>query len=65
MIDINPYEWEQKHRTEAGGFTQSSLAEIGVEWPPEKGWIKGWKRRWDNSQPPEGRTLKLMIDINP
>lgn len=44
---INPYEWEIANKTSNGGFTKESLASIGVEWPPKKGWMKDWKARFD------------------
>jgi hypothetical protein len=27
--------------TEAGGFTKAQLAVLGIDWPPNKGWLKG------------------------
>lgn len=27
-------------RSSAGGYNRKQLAAIGVEWPPQKGWLK-------------------------
>lgn len=30
--------WIEAHRTQAGGWKRHQLAQIGVPWPPQKGW---------------------------
>lgn len=33
------YDYIQKHKTDAGGWTKKQLSILGVEWPPKSGWI--------------------------
>jgi len=32
-------EWIHAHKTPRGAWTRKQLAVLGVEWPPERGWI--------------------------
>ena len=32
-------QWIHAHKTVNGAWTRRQLAAIGVEWPPERGWI--------------------------
>lgn len=34
-------EWLEEFRTDEGGYTRDQLQQLGVGWPPPK----GWKRR--------------------
>lgn len=31
--------WIHAHKTKNGAWTRRQLAAIGIDWPPEKGWI--------------------------
>jgi hypothetical protein len=35
-------------QTPAGGWTEESLASLGVSWPPKKGWLKELLERADD-----------------
>lgn len=43
----------EAYRSDAGGWTREALAEIGVNWPP----IKGWRRRLLNGEDPNTESL--------
>jgi hypothetical protein len=33
-------DWIMANRTERGGWTQDQLAQLEIDWPPYKGWIR-------------------------
>jgi hypothetical protein len=33
------YQYIQDHKSEKGGWTKKQLSALGVDWPPQKGWI--------------------------
>lgn len=39
-------EWIKKHGTGENGWTRKQLVVLGVQWPPEKGWLSTLVGRW-------------------
>jgi hypothetical protein len=64
-------EWIHKHKTPRGGWTRKQLQAIGVNWPPEKGWIERCRGREISDQQRQtfmaesaARQPQLLMDAN-
>ncbi len=50
----------ESRKSDRGGWTRASLAELGVPWPPPK----GWKRRLLKPEPP-AHSVCANCKLNP
>jgi hypothetical protein len=40
-MKVLTYEYIHQHKTRNGGWTKRQLKALGLEWPPQSGWIAG------------------------
>jgi hypothetical protein len=40
-MKVLTYEYIHQHKTPNGGWTKRQLEAIGLDWPPQNGWIGG------------------------